>query len=164
MIDINSYDAATIECWYTPTAGANTSWSMLAYLGSNAGGVGQNGWFITSARADNKCRAAISTGSTSPWADETGVDRPGNIDDGMLHQMVSTLDANEITLYIDGVLIGAAPMPAHNSISDLSNSLVYLAKGGYDGDPEWIGQIQKFSIYNKSLSEMEVLFLYLQGE
>jgi hypothetical protein len=68
VIDINSYDAVTIEAWYTPTAGANTSWSMLAYFGGSSepniaeGGVGINGYFITSARADNMSRAGISTG------------------------------------------------------------------------------------------------------
>jgi hypothetical protein len=162
IIAINSYEAATIECWYTPQAGANTGWSMLAYLGGNDGGVGTNGWFITTARADDKSRAAISTGSTTPWADETGADGP-EYDDGLLHHMVSTLDADQITLYIDGVLIAATPMDEHNSISALDNAKVLLAKGGYDGDPEWIGAIEEFNIYNVALSEAEIAVRYAAG-
>jgi len=166
VIDINSFDAVTIEAWYTPTAGANTGWSMLAYLGGssepNIAGVGINGYFMTTARADDKSRAAISTGSNEPWADETGADGV-EYDDGMLHHMVSTLDADEITLYIDGVLQARTPMDAHNSISDLDNDYALLAKGGYGGDPEWIGQIHEFNIYDCVLSPAEVADKYAAG-
>jgi len=173
VIDINSYDAITIAAWYTPTAGANTGWSMLAYLGGsdssdpNTGaptGVGIDGYFMTTARADDKSRAAFSTGSSEPWADETGADGP-EYDDGLLHYMVSTLDADEITLYIDGVLVAATPMdPANdNNIHDLSNDYVLLAKGGYGGDPEWIGAIDEFNIYNRVLSGEEIATLYAIG-
>jgi hypothetical protein len=168
VIAINTYNAFTVECWYTPEAGANTSWSMLAYLGgssdsSPSAGYGIDGFFITSARGDDVSRTAISTGSASPWSDETGVNGP-EYDDGLLHHMVSTIDADQISLYIDGVLIGSTPMDSHNSISALSNDYAYLAKGGYGGDPEWIGAIHSYTIYNKALSDMEVLFQYLQGE
>jgi hypothetical protein len=166
VIDINSFDAITIEAWCTPTDGANTSWSMLAYLGGssepNIAGVGINGYFMTIARNDDKSRAAISTGSNEPWADETGADGV-EYDDGMLHHVVSTLDADEITLYIDGVLQARTPMDAHNSISDLDNDYVLLAKGGYGGDPEWIGQIHEFNIYDCVLSETQVADKYAAG-
>jgi len=166
VIDINSYDAVTIEAWYIPTAGANTGWSMLAYLGGssepNIAGVGINGYFMTTARADDKSRAAISTGSDTPWADETGADGV-EYDDGLLHHMVSTLDSSEITLYIDGVLQAITPMDAHNSIQDLSNDYVLLAKGGYGGDPEWIGAIDEFNIYDKAMSAAEVMVSYAAG-
>jgi hypothetical protein len=166
VIDINSFDAVTIEAWCTPTAGANTSWSMLAYLGGssepNIAGVGINGYFMTIARNDDKSRAAISTGSNEPWADETGADGV-EYDDGMLHHVVSTLDADEITLYIDGVLQAATPMDAHNSIHDLDNDYVLLAKGGYGGDPEWIGQIHEFNIYDCALTETQVADKYAAG-
>jgi hypothetical protein len=163
VIGVNSYDAITIEAWYTPTAGANEGWSMLAYLGGssepNIAGVGINGYFITTARADDMSRAGISTGSAEPWADETNANGV-EYDDGLLHHMVSTLSADEITLYIDGVLQASTPMDPHNSIHDLSNDYVLLAKGGYGGDPEWIGAIHEFNIYDKALSAEEIAALY----
>jgi hypothetical protein len=166
VIDVNSYDAITIEAWYIPTAGANTGWSMLAYLGGSSepdiAGVGIDGYFMTTARADDKSRAAISTGSAEPWADETGADGV-EYDDGLLHHMVSTLSSKEITLYIDGVLQAATPMDAHNSIHDLSNDYVLLAKGGYGGDPEWIGQILEFNIYDKALTAGQIAANYAAG-
>jgi hypothetical protein len=160
VIAMDTYDEVTIEAWYTPTEGGNAGWSMLAFFGDTLNGLGSNGYFITTARADDKSRAAISTGDiATPWASETGVDGP-EFDDGLLHHMVSTLTGTDITLYIDGVLMGSAPLAANNKISEISEHVAYLAKGGYGGDPEWIGAIHTFNIYNKALSAGEVLYLW----
>ena len=95
---------------------------MLAYFGDNVNGLGNDGFFITSARGDNKSRAAISIGdAATPWASESGADGP-EYDDGILHQMVSTINATDITLYIDGVLISTTPLSATNKISGISRS------------------------------------------
>ncbi len=164
VIAVNTYNAVTLEAWYTPAENANTSWTMLAYLGDSYNGYGSNGLFMTSARGDDVSRAAISTGNqASPWGTETGVNGP-EYDDGLLHHMVLTLDTANIQLYIDGELMGTAAMTNGNSIHDISTNFAYLAKGGYSGDPEWIGAIHKYAIYNKVLSDVEVLYLYLQGE
>jgi hypothetical protein len=163
VIDVNSLSEVTIACWYTPQAGANTSWSMLAYFGDSFNGLGSNGFFITSARGDDKSRAAISVGDqATPWASESGADGP-EIDDGLLHFMVSTINATDITLYIDGVLISSAPLSAANKLSGVSNNYAYLAKGGYTGDPEWIGQIQEFSMYDRAITADEVAQLFAEG-
>jgi hypothetical protein len=79
--------------------------------------------------------------------------------------MVSTLDAENITLYIDGVLEASTPMDPNNdnSIAGLSNDYVMLAKGGYGGDPEWIGAIDEFSIYDEALSAEDIAALYAAG-
>jgi hypothetical protein len=159
VIAINTFDEVTVEAWYTPTAGANTSWTMLAYFGDSVGGLGANGFFITSARGDDKSRAAISVGNTTaPYNSESGADGP-EYDDGRLHHMVSTINDEEITLYIDGVLQARTLLSPDNRIAGLSNNLAYLAKGGYTADPEWIGAIHEFNIYNRALTEGEVRFL-----
>ena len=162
VIAMNTYEEVTIAAWYTPTAGANPGWSMLAYFGDSLNGLGSNGFFITTARADDKSRAAISIGdAATPWASESGADGP-EYDDGLPHLMVSTINATDITLYIDGVLIASTPLSATNTISGISPNFAYLAKGGYSGDPEWIGAVQEFRIYNKALSVGQVR--YLDGE
>jgi len=163
VIAMNTFDEVTIEAWYTPTAGANTGWSMLAYFGDSVDGLGSNGFFITSARADDKSRAAISIGDiATPWASETGADGP-EYDDGLLHHMVSTINATDITLYIDGMLIASTPLDPHNSISGISQNFAYLAKGGYGGDPEWIGSINEFNIYDRAISLAQVEANYAAG-
>lgn len=163
VIALNTYDEITIEAWYTPVEGANTSYTMLAYFGNSVNGFGVDGYFITSARGDDKSRAAISCGVyTNPWTGESGVNGP-EYDDGLLHHMVSTLTNEEITLYIDGELMGTSPLSDNNRIGFISTQYAYLAKGGYVVDPVWIGSIDEFNIYNKALSEDEVLYLFLKG-
>jgi len=163
VIAMGTYPEVTIEAWYTPTAGANTGWSMLAYFGDNVNDMGNDGFFITSARGDDKSRAAISCGNTSaPYSAESGADGP-EYDDGLLHHMVSTINATDITLYIDGVLMASTPLSETNSISCISPNLAYLAKGGYGGDPEWIGAIEEFNIYDVALTEAQVAANYAAG-
>jgi len=163
MIAMNTYPEVTIEAWYTPEAGANTGWSMLGYFGDSVNDLGSNGYFMTSARGDDKSRAAISIGDeATPWASESGADGP-EYDDGLLHHMVSTINATDITLYIDGVLIASTPLAEHNMISGISQNFAYLAKGGYGGDPEWIGAIDEFNIYNKALSAAQIAVNYAAG-
>ena len=162
-IAVNTFEAVTIACWYTPQANANTSWSMLAYFGDSVDGLGSNGFFITTARGDNKSRAAISIGDqATPWASESGADGP-EYDDGLLHFMVSTISATDITLYIDGVLLATTPLSEANKLAGVSTNFAYLAKGGYSGDPEWIGQIQSFSMYNRAITADEVAQLFEEG-
>jgi hypothetical protein len=156
---INTYEAFSIAGWYTPQAGANTGYHMLCYFGDSLNGFGSNGFFFTPARGNDVSRAGISCGDTAaPWAAETGVDGP-ETDDGQPHFVVATIDATAVSLYMDGEFIGSAALSEANKISALSTNFAYLAKGGYTGDPEWLGQIQEFRIYNKALTMSEVRFL-----
>jgi hypothetical protein len=163
VIAVNTYAAVTIEAFYTPTAGANASWSMLAYFGDSVNGLGSNGFFITSARGDDVSRAAISVGNIeAPYSSESGANGP-EYDDGLPHYMASTIDDTQITLYIDGELIAATELSEANKLSGVSNNLALLAKGGYDGDPEWIGEIEEFNMYNVALSADEIAASYAAG-
>jgi hypothetical protein len=161
-IAMNEYGAVTIAAWYMPEQAANTGYTMLAYFGDTVNGAGADGYFITSARGDDKSRTAITCGVyTNPWSGESGADGP-EYDDGNLHHMVSTLSGDTIALYIDGERTGAAPLSGSNSIGGISPNFAYLAKSGYDADPQWIGQILEFSIYDRALTADEVYYLSLQ--
>lgn len=162
-IAMNAYNEVTIEAWFSSFAGTNTSYHMLAYFGdTGTNGQGINGYFITPARGDDHSRAAISCGvDVNPWTGESGANGP-EYDDGLLHHMVSTLNATDITLYIDGELMASTPLAANNSIAGISPRFAYLAKSGYDGDSTWAGEILEFNIYNKALTADEILFLSLK--
>lgn len=163
LISLNLYDEITIEAWFVPLASSNTGYHMIAYFGNSVNGLGSNGYFITPARGDDKSRAAISCGNEStPWSAESGADGP-ELDDGELHHMVSTLNANEITLYIDGQLQMSTPLASNNSIANISPAFAYLARGGYTADLTWKGEILEFNIYNRALTPDEVLFLFNKG-
>jgi len=163
IIMLREYEQTTIEAWFKSLANANTGFHMLAYFGDTYSSVGNNYYFFTPAREDNISRAAISCGfESSPWQGESGANGP-ELDDGELHHFVSTLNHEEITLYIDGQLVESTPLSSNNSISKISPAYVYLAKSGYEFDPKWMGEILEFNIYNKALNTDEVLFLYQKG-
>jgi len=164
VIAINTYSEVSIEAWCTPMAGCCTAWSTLAYFGgqSPSANWGVDYFFISTSRGLDNSRAAISVGDyNTPWEDETGVDGP-EYDDGLLHHMVGTLTATDISLYIDGVLIGSAVLVGDNHIDGISQQLAYLAKSGYT-DPEWIGAIEEFNIYDQALSPAQVEAKYAAG-
>jgi GH35 family endo-1,4-beta-xylanase len=162
-IALNTYTEVSLEAWYTPAAGANPTFTMLAFFGNTQNSIGVNYYFMTAARSDTVSRTAISCNNTStPWSAETGVNGP-EYDDGKLHHMVSTLTNDSIKLYIDGILTGAKQLDTNNNISRISRTFAYLAKSGYTGDAQWLGQIHEFNIYNKALDSAEVSFLFHKG-
>ncbi len=164
LIAINSYTEVTIAAWFTSGYLANAGWSMLWYFGGQEGCVGGAGMFFTAARADDKCRAAISCGNlTEPWTVETGVDYLPELDSGNLHLATTYVNATDIGLYIDEAFVGSAALEGDNSLANLSTDRAYLSKGGYCGDPEWIGRIHEVRIYDRVLTADEVSFLYHNG-
>ena len=155
-IGINAYPELTIELWCTSSAGKNSGWTMLSYFGESVNGGGKNCTFLSIARGDN---VSMATLETTLWDGCTGAE----FDDGKMHHFAYTVNATNISLYIDGVFISTKALTAGNTISNISNSLAYLGKGGWTADPNWIGAYHKYSIYDKSLSADEILFLYQKG-
>jgi hypothetical protein len=155
-IGINAYPALSIEVWCTSAAGKNGGWTMLTYFGETVGTGGRNCTFLSIARGDN---VSMATLETSVWNGATGPE----YDDGKLHHFVYTVDQSTISLYIDGQFINSGALTAGNTLANVSTSLGYLGRGGWTADPNWIGTYHKFSIYNKSLTSDEILFLYREG-
>ena len=145
-IALNKYKAFTVEVWFKSVPNGNPNYHMLASFGDTKNSIGVNYFFITPARGDDISRAAISCGDEStPWASETGANGP-EYDDGKLHQMVSTIDSANITLYIDGQLQASTPLDTNNSISKISSHFAYLAKSVYNADSTWKGEIPEVNI------------------
>lgn len=156
-IGINSFPEITTEIWCTSDAGKNTGWTMLSYFGASTGGNGNNCTFVSIARAVDGSMVALETAGM--W---DGVSGP-EYDDGRLHHFVSTINARTVKFYIDGTLIAVDTIAAGNSIANISPSLALLGKGGWTADPNWLGIFHKYSLYDKALSEQEILYLYQQG-
>ncbi|HQJ85745.1 MAG: Cadherin-like beta sandwich domain protein [Bacteroidetes bacterium ADurb.Bin123] len=156
VIAINTYPAITLEGYIFADVD-NTGPNMLAYFGGSENGYGSNGYFVTPDRnSASESRTAISCGNlTAPWSVEQGVTGPG-VSVGAKHHIVSVLTNSSITLYIDGILIGTTPVSGDNSIAGISNAYAWLCKGGYTGDPTWMGTIDKFNIYSGVLDAATV--------
>jgi hypothetical protein len=165
-IEINTYSELTSEVWFKSSSGQNSGHTMLVYFGdADVDGWKGTNYIFTSPSNGGNCRLAISTGNISePWSAENGVNNPsGAIDDGQLHQLVSVIDDSNLRLYVDGTKVGSTSLTDSNKLSAVSPANAFLCKSGYSGDELWKGYTHKYSIYNKALSDDEVLFLYQQG-
>jgi len=166
VIAMNTFEGLTIEVQFTSVAGGNTGFHMVTAFGEE--GTGDNPGFgykyvcITPARGDNVSRAMIQTVSMDgdPWSEETGVSDVIEHDDGLPHHMVCTIDDTELAFYIDGVLIGTAALdPPGNSIAGIGTDVARIGKGVYGVDPLWAGSVDYLNLYNRALSEGEILYL-----
>jgi len=154
---MNTYDIISQELWFTPRAGANTGFAHIVYFGTTVGNDGYNYLYTMPVRGDNRSRVGISDASISNTIYVSGPE----YDDGELHHFVSVVRYDSLFFYIDGELVDQKP----NSVplSAISTDMAYLGKSGFTADPTWQGSISKYSIYNKSLSQSEVQYLYEIG-
>ena len=163
-IAIYDYDEITLEAWYIPLADGNPGWTMLVYLGDIVSDMGADGYFISVARQDDISRTAISCLEYSaPYGNESGANGP-EYNDGELHHIVSTLTYDSISISIDGVLSERNALDnINNEIGNLSPNYAYIGRGGYNGDDSWLGDIEEVNIYDRALTDDEVLFLFEKG-
>lgn len=154
-IGINSYTAATLEMWLTSSP-SNTNFTMAAALGRTYDpGLGEPDWagyqyvMVQPTRGSGPAasRAAITA---ERFEVESGVNGPGQINDDLPHHLAVTVDAANLSYYIDGALIGTAAVGA-NTLSSLSNNLAYLGRSVYQFDPYFVGAIDEFRIYSAAL-------------
>ena len=158
VIAINTYSELTLELQAAQSV--DNPFSMTASLGGTwDNGYGMDYIFIATGRGDQMNRGAIANtpDNSEPWNDEVGISSP-ELNDGVKHHYVLTVTAEELAYYVDGVLIGTAPM-GDTTIGGLSNDYVYLGKGVYSVDGTMNCSIDEFNIYNRALSEAEVLYL-----
>jgi len=153
-IGISGYTAASIEAWFTLTNKLVT-WQMVVYLGDSTNGVGGNGWFISPARGDNFCRAAISCGNpTQPWTAESGVNWNWDSDTGEVVNVkvhcVTTIDGDSLYEYINGEKIGGVALGTANSLGAIGSQLALIGRGGYWGDGNFSGKTHKVAIWDKA--------------
>ncbi|MDD4990635.1 MAG: T9SS type A sorting domain-containing protein [Paludibacter sp.] len=155
-LNVKSYTELTVEAWFTPSAGVNTSYHFLYYFGYSDGN-GNHFTGVTPARGNNVSRAMIDTGSG-----EQGVNN-AEFDDGLLHHLVCVIDATTLSYYMDGVLVNTTSIGSA-SLANINNgagsAIAYFAKGGWGGDPTWRGTINEISVYNKALTADNVKYLY----
>jgi len=152
-IAINTYSAITLEAYITADVD-NTDATMLAFFGETVGSFGANYLFMTPDRW-SESRAGISCGNTDqPWTAEEGVTGAA-VTVGSKHYVVTVITSETLSFYIDGKLVGTTPVT--NSIADISTSLAYIGKGGYTGDPTWVGTVHEFNIYDGAMTASDIL-------
>lgn len=160
-IGVNNYTAFSQQIWFTSST--NPDNCSLSFFGNTTGTYGTDYILAQTTHWGADTRTSISClSSSSPWNAEDGVNT-AKITDEKLHHLVSTIDDKTIKLYLDGIFIGVDTLSVNNSLANVGTQFVYLCKAGYTGDPTWKGLIHQFTIYDKSLTDAEVLYLYQQG-
>jgi hypothetical protein len=153
-IAINTYSSITLE-GYIYSDVDNTPATMMAYFGGSENNLGGNGYFFTPDRWAES-RTAISCGNiTAPWEAEQGV-TGAPVTVGKKHHVASVLTATSIKWYIDGTLVGETAVTGNNKIANISVANAWLCKGGYTGDPTWLGTINEFNIYEGEMDSKTV--------
>ena len=154
-INIPSYNSITFEGVIKQAEGITGGYTAFASFGDvnpSVDWMGINYIILQPTRQDNaNSRTSISClNTTDPWATENGV--MGNeIADTKTHHWVTVVNATDIKLYIDGVLIGTAPLTGNNSLANVGKTVALIGKDVYPGDPLWKGTIEELNIYQGEL-------------
>jgi len=185
VIAINQYPALSVSCWFkslpTPDSVINDACHMVWFFGDSEyatpgdnttdGPFGSNSLMLSPARCSGGAYTAITTGATdAPWGAENGVANGWDFQSGdSLYHMVTTINDTEIGLYLNGALVGTAELTdasgnGVNNMSNVSNNYAWIGKGGYAADNPYLGVVHDLQVYDKVLSDAEVLDIFNQGE
>ncbi len=150
-INVPAYGSITLEGVFKQAEGMTNKFTALASFGDvnpNVSWMGINYIIMQPTRQDNaNSRTSISCLNTNdPWATENGVNGE-EIADTETHHFVTVINATEIKLYIDGVLIGTSPLTGNNSLANVGKTVALIGKDVYPGDPLWQGSVEEFNIY-----------------
>ena len=175
QIGINAYTALSVAITFftLDTTGMHTAvnngFHMIWYFGGSEvdglGGTaqfGSNGIFLSPARGDDVCRTAISCGNiATPWTAETGINyTPELRAGGQKYHIVTTINSTYLAMYVNGALVDTANLSTNNKIANLKNDFAWIGRGGYSGDPNYWCKVDEMRVYDKMLSDAEVLYLY----
>jgi hypothetical protein len=168
LIDLSLYDEISVAAWFTPDV-MNTQWNALWFFGDDGAGsgVGSNGFCFQPSRGDDVARTWISCGSNSaPYSIEDAVNDSPEYNDGELHHVVCELTGTDIILYHNGALVGSSPLLSDaatgkdNAIYNISPNFARFAHSCYAADYPYLGLIHEIAIFNKALTDEEVLYLF----
>ncbi|HEX6960426.1 MAG TPA: LamG domain-containing protein [Lacipirellula sp.] len=163
-IGVNTFPELSLELWLKSSP-ANVSptvnFTMAAVLGRHTLNTGGNEqpWsghdYLMMQPTRGGGPAAMRVAITNDrFEAEAGVNGGAQLADGLLHQMVATVNTTTLSFYLDGVLVGSTPL-GDKSISQLANDVAYLGRAVYN-DPFFAGSVDEFRIYDHALPLSEV--------
>jgi Concanavalin A-like lectin/glucanases superfamily len=163
-IGVNTYPELSLELWLKSSPANITpavNFTMAAVVGRHTLNTGGNEqvWsghdYLMMQPTRGGGPAAMRVAMTNDrFEAEVGVNGGAQLADGLLHQMVATVNATTLSFYLDGLLVGATPL-GDKSIAQLSNDVAYLGRAVYN-DPFFAGSIDEFRIYDNALNATEV--------
>lgn len=156
----------TIEAWFIWNG--MSSWERLFDFGSSDQGPGERGNGVTYLFFATK---AAGTSSTNPraiftdngFASEIICTGSASLQTGKVYHVAVSLDTvnDTMTLYVDGMLQSAKAFSGTlASLDDVNN---WLGRSQYAVDPQFVGSIDEFRIYDVALTNPQVAFSFASG-
>jgi hypothetical protein len=155
---INGFSALTLEIWFTQSAVQN--WSKAFYFGNNAGGFANDGLELAPVKGDgtgsSKVEYLNNSVANAFGANSSGDPSPIYGPDTEYYVAAVFDTANDLlSFYSDGTLAGTKPLTA-GELSDLTLSGLFLGAAVGWGDPDFIGSINEFRIWNGALDAAQI--------
>ncbi len=173
-LDLASYDEVAVSAWFTPSPDFNIEWNSVWFFGDNGAGAGtgSDGMCLQARRGDGHARFWFTAGAPAGYNAEDGVNDEvyGNYNNDELYHVVCQVNnSSELMMYHDGELVGITPLttnPATGDIKgiiDISPNFALFCTSGYATDNPWVGSIHEIAIFNKALTDEEIIFLFDAG-
>lgn len=160
----------TVSCWVNPTTTTGSGGSFPNFVGKNQAGNGTaaNGWHLFINTGTNLNGHTVSIGAPSLYGTDGStiwqVSSAHLINDGNWHLVAAGRDpgANVFWIAVDGKLRETASAGTIGSITN-SGDLQYAFRPDGSLNPNFYqGQLDDVRIWNRSLTEGEVQWLYKQ--
>ncbi len=150
-LNIASFSEVTIEYWGTVTPNNAGFFSAFGF-GAEGGGTGSSYLLLQPNRAaDTAYRAEITNVGFTNSAGFNGTP----VTDTSEHHFAVTVDGTTLTTYLDGNLVGSVAIGSH-TLAGLGLTHARIGHGVFTGDPDYVGSINEFRIYDNVLSGAEV--------
>lgn len=104
--------------------------------------------------APNDLRYALLTDKTGLELNMTSI---GTVSEQQWLHFTLVRENSTMKLYVNGVLKAESTAFKDNSPADIDNAVSYIGKSQFSADPYFNGHIDEFKIFNRSLSENEII-------
>ena len=159
----------TVEAWVIWSAGADRQWQRIFDFGSNEAGAGQQGsnahfLFLTPENASAITVAAYK-GTDGAGIESHNVTLPDGFPQGSEQHVAVVVDGSSSRLYfyLNGTSQGFKPLSSAAPLSKLPDENNWLGRSQSPDDPNFVGKILEFRIYDAALDEAAIALSYEAG-
>jgi len=159
---ISSLESVTVETWLTWAGGGG--YQRIFDFGNSDLGAGKQysgtRFFSLALEADGDQIRLLFDADPEPDSENwRGVYFGPTISTNSEHQVIAMFDreVNEIRLYVDGLRLGSAAVPATEGLSNIDDVNNWLGMGQWNVDPNFAGTLSDVRIYDVPLSDAEVM-------
>ena len=148
-----------VDCGDNASFDINQAITLSAWVNTSDSGNGQHNPFVGKGDRSYAIKHASNNSMEFFIYDSTWQTLQSSVDDsfnGLWHHVAGTFDGNQIRLYVDGSL--ADSMDYTGAIATTTFP-VNIGRNSENPDRLYEGAIDEVRIYNRALSEAEVLYL-----